>query len=46
MTNITVKNDTVVYMCMQVMICQSQMSPEMFMIYKTHRIGGTSKHIT
>ena len=40
MTNITVKNYTVVYMCMEVMICQSQMSPEMFMISQTHRIGG------
>ena len=37
MTNITVKNDTVVYMCMEVMICWSQMPPEMFMISQTHR---------
>ena len=44
MTNITVKNDTVVYMCMEVMICQSQMSPEMFMISQTHRMGDIKTH--
>ena len=46
MTNIIVKNDTVVYMCMEAIICHSQMSPEMCMISQTHRIWGTSKHIT
>ena len=40
MTNITVKSYTVVYLCMEVMISQSQMSPEMFMICQTHRMGG------
>ena len=40
------KNDTVVCMCMEVMICQSQMSPEMFKISQPHRIWETSKHIT
>ena len=46
MTNIIVKSYTVLYICMEVMICQSQRSPEIFMISQTHRIGETSKHIT
>ena len=46
MTNITVQNYTVVYMCMEIIMCQYQMSPEMFIIPQTHRIEETSKHIT
>ena len=46
MKNITVKHYTVVYMCMEIIMCQYQMSPEMFMIPQTHRIEGTSKCIT
>ena len=30
MTNIIVKSYTVLYMCMEVMMCQSERSPEMF----------------
>ena len=30
---------------MEVMICQSERYPEMFMISQTPSIGGTSKHI-
>ena len=44
MTNIIVKSYTVLYMSMEVMICQSERSPEMFMISQTTSIGGTSKH--
>ena len=44
MTNIIVKSHTVVYMCMEVMIWQSQMSPEMFMISQTHRMRGHKTH--
>ena len=40
MTNIIVKNYTVVYMCMEDIICHSQISPEMFMISQTHKIVG------
>ena len=29
MTNVVVNSDTVLYMCMEVIICQSDMSPEM-----------------
>ena len=32
-------------MCVEVMICQSDRYPEMFMISQTPMIGGTSKHI-
>ena len=46
MTNITVKNYTVVYMCMEIIMCQYHMSAEMFIILQTHRIEGTSKCIT
>ena len=44
MTNITVKNYTVVNMCMEIIMCQYEMSPEMFMIPQTYRIEGTSKN--
>ena len=45
MTNITVKCYTVPYMCMRVMICQSERSSEILIISQTPTIGGTSKHI-
>ena len=45
MTNIIVKSYAVQYMCMEVIICQSERSPEIVMISQTHTIGGTSKHI-
>ena len=32
-------------MCVEVMICQSDRSPEILMITQTCMIGGTSKHI-
>ena len=43
-THIIVKNYIVVYMCMEVIICHCQMSPEMFMISQTHRIGDIKTH--
>ena len=46
MTNVTVKNYTVVYMCMEIIMFQYQMSPEMFMIPQTNRSEETSKFIT
>ena len=45
MTNIIVKSYTVLYMCMEAIICQSERSPEMFMISQTPSIGGTWKHM-
>ena len=45
MTNIIVKSYAVQYMCMEVIICQSERSPETVMISLTPTIGGTSKHI-
>ena len=45
MTNIIVKSYAVQYMCMEVMICQSERSSEILIISQTHTIGGTSKHI-
>ena len=45
MTNIIVKSYAVQYMCMEVIICQSERSPEIVMISQTYTIGGTSKHI-
>ena len=40
MTNIIVKSYAVQYMCMEVIICQSERSPEIVMISQTHTIGG------
>ena len=40
MTNIVVKSYAVQYMCMEVIICQSERSPEIVMISQTHTIGG------
>ena len=37
-----VNSDTIVYMCMEVIICQSDMSPERLMISEMPSIGGTS----
>ena len=45
MTNIIVQSYAVQYMSMEVIICQSERSPEILMISQTHTIGGTSKHI-
>ena len=45
MTHIMVKSYRLLYMCVEVMICQSDRFPEMFMISRTPMIGGTSKHI-
>ena len=45
MTNIIVKSYKLLYMCMEVMICQSERSPEVLIISQTPNIGGTSKHI-
>ena len=44
MTNIILKSYAVQYMCMKVIICQSERSPEIVMILQTNTIGGTSKH--
>ena len=41
MTHIMVKSYTILYMCVEVMICQSDRSPEMLMISQTPMIGGT-----
>ena len=40
MTNIIVKSYLVQYMCMEVMICQSERSPEILIISQTPTIGG------
>ena len=45
MTNIIVKTYTVLYICIEVTICQSERSPEVFMISQTPSTGGTSKHM-
>ena len=45
MTNIIVKSYTVLYMCMEVIICQSERSSEILMIFQTPMTGGTSKYI-
>ena len=45
MTNITVKSYTVQYMCMEVIICQSERSPKIVMISQTPTTEGTSEHI-
>ena len=43
MTNILVKNYAVLYMGVEVIICQSEMSPERLMISQTPSIGGHIK---
>ena len=45
LTNIIVKSYAVQYMHMEVIICQSDRSPEIVRISQTHTIGGTSKQI-
>ena len=40
MTHIMVKSYTVLYMCVEVMICQSDRSPEMLIISQTPMIVG------
>ena len=40
MTNIIVKSYAVQYICMEVIICQSERSPEIVMISQSHTIGG------
>ena len=43
MKNIIVQSYAGQYMCMEVIICQSEKYPEI-LISETHTIGGTSKH--
>ena len=45
MTIIIVQSYAGQYMCMEVIICQCERSPEILMISETNTIGGTSKHI-
>ena len=45
MTNIIVKSNAVQYMCIEVLICESERSPEIVMISQTPTIGRTSKHM-
>ena len=45
MTNIIVKSYTVLYMCLEVIICQFEWSPQIFIISQTTSLWGTSKHI-
>ena len=42
---VVVNSETMVYMCMEVIICQSEMSPERLMISQTPSIGGTSNQL-
>ena len=44
-TNIVVQSYTVMYMGVEVMICQSERSPERLMISQTPSIGGTSDQL-
>ena len=44
-THMVVNSDTIVYMCMEVIICQSERSPERLMISQTPTIRGTSNHL-
>ena len=44
MTNIIVKSYAVQYMCMEVIICQSERSPEIVMISQTHTMGDIKTH--
>ena len=45
MANIIVQSYAGQYMCMEVIICQSERSPKILMISEIHTIGGTSKYI-
>ena len=45
-TAMVVKSYTVLYMCMEVIICQSERSPERLMISQISSIGGTSNQLT
>ena len=40
-----VNSDTIVYMCMEVIICQPDRSPERLMICQIPSIWGTSNHL-
>ena len=44
MTHIIAKGYTILYMCMQVMICQSEWSPEMFLRSQTPSMGDMKTH--
>ena len=44
-TNIIPQSYAGQYMSMEVIICQSERYPEIFMISEAHTIGGTSKHM-
>ena len=44
MTNMLVISYAVQYMCMEVIICQSERSPEVVMISQTHTMGGIKTH--
>ena len=44
--NIVVKSYTVLYLCVEVMICQSERSPERLLISQTPMIGGTSNYLS
>ena len=45
-TAMVVKSYTILYMCMKVIICQSDRSPEWLMISQTPGIGGTSNQLS
>ena len=45
MTNMVVNSDTAFYMCMEVIICQSDMSPDMYMIAHMPRIWRISNQL-
>ena len=44
-THMVVKSDTIVYMCMEFIICWSDRSPGRLMISNTPSIGGASNHL-
>ena len=41
-----VNSDTIMYMCMEVIIFQPDRSPERLIICQTPSIGGTSNHLS
>ena len=41
-----VNSDTIMYMCMEVIICHTHRSPGRLMICQTLSIGGTSNHLS
>ena len=45
-TAMVVNSYTILYMCMEVIICQSDRSPERLMISQTPSIGGTSNQLS